>query len=183
MKNPLLLWASILVNVALVSFVVTRFVAPTVGPGASNPAAQHEAQNTREKQGPRFDRRLPRELRSLARLEMLTDEQRSSVRAIIDARLPAIQAQGEKARIASRNFREAMNQPGFDPDAVKAKAELMIAERLTFHRLATQTLIDAVATLPPDAQSALIEENRRHRDRRRRGRRHRIDRIRSGPGE
>ncbi|MEL6506592.1 MAG: periplasmic heavy metal sensor [Pseudomonadota bacterium] len=175
MRFPLLLGLSLLINLALVSFVATQTIAQAPAPQGSNPkglppddAAGTPPQVSRE-QGPR----LPRELRSLAHLDVLTAEQRQTVRSVINQHLPAIKAQGETARAASRNFREALDSPGFDPADVKEKSALMVAARADHHRLATAALVDALAALPPDAQAALAE-NRRERRTRREDRRRRL---------
>ena len=168
MKLKTILGLSLLVNVALISFLVTQTVLhPRHGGGGPDQIAERGADAPRG----RALERLPRELRGLAHLDTLSEDQRQLVRTVIDAQLPEVRARGDRAREASREFRNAVDNPAIDPAQLRALADMMISARRDHQEAAVTLLLDAMATLPPEARATLAKTRRgrwergRHRER------------------
>jgi len=158
---------SLLINIALISFIATQTIS-----NANDGSRVEIVAGELSGRGSRGDRHgLPRELRGLAHLEVLSEDQRDAVRAVIQNQLPAVREKGDKAREASRAFRRALGDADTNDTAARALAEAMVSARRDHQDAATTLLLDAMAVLPPEARQKLAEQGRQHRERRRERRR------------
>lgn len=156
-----LLGLSLLVNIALISFIATQHFSNNVRTEKNkNSGYERELR-------PHADGRLrglPRELRGLSNLESLTPEQRDGVRAIIEKHLPDVREKGRLAREASRAFRQTLRDPDYDAQTARIRALAMTTARRDHQEVATLLLLDAMAILPPEARQTLLARKGARRD-------------------
>ena len=84
-------------------------------------------------------------------------EQRSQIRAIMDAARNDLQAQRESGRALHDQMRQLFTQPAVDANAVEALRQQQMAHRDAASRRMTQAMVEASRVLTPAQRTQLAE--------------------------
>jgi len=173
------LLASVMINVALISYIATREWVERPSP-SDRAATEVSAGDLRGRRGPRG--LGGRDFQTLRLIETLPEAEKQQARAVIESRLEALRRISFEARRKGRAFQSGLAARDFDPEALAALSEAAVEARARQQAYLQETVVLALAALSPEARADLAKAREDRRVRRREQIRKRIDeRLNSQP--
>ncbi len=166
------LMGSIMVNVALISYVATRAWVDRPSP-TDRAIAEDKLGDVPGRRGP--SGLGGRDFQTLRLIETLPETDKRQARAAIGSRLEDLRRISFEARRKSRDFHAALTSEDFDPDALAALSKAAVEARARQQAYLQETVVLALAALSPEARADIGKAREDRRARRREHRRRNID--------